>query len=73
MRQLSRTLLRGGPTRRNNQMKYELDPELARPMAALAEQAAGAPIPGRGDWKALRETATTGIAYMATLAPSFLG
>src|SRR5207245_200875 len=54
-------------------MKYELDPELAPALAALAEQPAGALVPGRGDWKALRETATAGLAYMATLVPAFSG
>jgi acetyl esterase/lipase len=50
-------------------MIYELDPELAPAMAALAAKAAGAPRPARGDWRAVRETAAAGQAYMATLVP----
>lgn len=33
----------------NRSMKYQLDPELVPAMAALAEKAAGAPAPARGD------------------------
>ena len=50
-------------------MIYELDPELAPAMAALAAKAAGAPRPARGDWRAVRETADAGQAFMATLVP----
>ena len=54
-------------------MIYELDPELAPAMAALAAKAAGAPRPARGDWRAVRETADAGQAYMATLVPPSSG
>jgi acetyl esterase/lipase len=50
-------------------MSYELDPELAPAMAALAAKAAAAPRPARGDWQAVRATAAAGQAYMATLVP----
>ena len=50
-------------------MRYELDPELAPAMAALAAKAAGASRPARGDWPAVRATAAAGQAYMATLVP----
>ena len=48
-------------------MGYELDAEVAPVMAAMAERAAGAPVPARGDWKALRESGNAGLAYLATL------
>jgi acetyl esterase/lipase len=54
-------------------MSYKLDPELAPIMAALAEQSADAPVPGRGDWRAVRATATAGLGYMATLVPPSAG
>lgn len=50
-------------------MNYKLDPELARAMAALAAQAAGAPRPARGDWQGVRAAASAGLAYMASIAP----
>lgn len=50
-------------------MNYALDPELAPAMAALA----GAPHPARGDWRGVREAASAGLAYMATLAPASTG
>jgi acetyl esterase/lipase len=52
-------------------MAYALDPELVPVMAALAEPAATAPA--RGDWRALREQANAGLAYLATLAPPSSG
>jgi acetyl esterase/lipase len=54
-------------------MNYQLDPELAPAMAALAAQAAGAPVPARGDWQAVRVAASAGQAYMATLTPPSTG
>ena len=50
-------------------MTYKIDPDLAPAMSALAEEAAGAPTPARGDWEALRTTASAGLAYMASLTP----
>ena len=50
-------------------MNYQLDPELAPAMAALAAKAARAPRPTRGDWLAVREVVSAGQAYMATLTP----
>ena len=54
-------------------MLYELDPELAPAMAGLAARAAGVPRPARGDWRAVREAANAGLAYMATLTPAASG
>jgi acetyl esterase/lipase len=54
-------------------MNYELDPELAPAMAALAAQAAEAPRPARGDWQAVREGVSAGLAYMATITPASSG
>jgi acetyl esterase/lipase len=54
-------------------MGYALDPELVPVMAALAERAAGAPGPPRGDWKALREAGEAGQAYLARLVPTSSG
>jgi acetyl esterase/lipase len=57
-------------------MDYELDPELVPVLAALAERAAPAPAPARGDWKALRqagEAGEAGQAYLATLVPPSSG
>jgi acetyl esterase/lipase len=42
-------------------------------MAALAARTSDGPLPARGDWRALRETASVGLAYMATLAPASSG
>ena len=54
-------------------MIYELDPELGPAMAALAATAARTPRPARGDWRAVRESASAGLAYMATLTPASSG
>jgi acetyl esterase/lipase len=54
-------------------MDYELDPELAPAMAVLAEQAAGAPAPARGDWQAVRTAASAGLTHMASLTPPSSG
>ena len=54
-------------------MSYELDPELVPAMAALAGQAAAAPAPASGDWKALRQAGEVGQAYLATLVPPSSG
>lgn len=54
-------------------MSYELDAELVCVMAALAEQAAAAPAPARGDWKTLRQAGELGQAYLATLVPPSAG
>jgi acetyl esterase/lipase len=54
-------------------VSYELDPELVPAMAALAGQAAAAPAPPRGDWKALRQAGEVGQAYLATLVPPSSG
>ena len=54
-------------------MNYELDPELAPAMAALAAEAAGAPRPARGDWQAVRAAACAGLAYMASITPPSSG
>jgi acetyl esterase/lipase len=52
-------------------MCNEVDPEVAAALAAIAEASAGAPVPARGDWRALRASATAGQAYLASLiAPS---
>jgi acetyl esterase/lipase len=52
---------------------YDLDPELVSVMAALAEQAAAALAPARGDWKTLRQAGEVGQAYLATLVPPYSG
>jgi acetyl esterase/lipase len=54
-------------------MSYELDAELAPAMAVLADQAAGAPRPRRGDWRAVRASVSAGQAYMDTLTPAAPG
>jgi acetyl esterase/lipase len=54
-------------------MNYQIDPELAPAMAALAAKATGAPVPARGDWQAVRVAASAGQAYMATLTPTSTG
>ena len=54
-------------------MSYELDPQLAPAMAALAAEAAGATPPARGDWQAVRVAASGGLAYMASLTPPSSG
>ncbi|MGH3249784.1 MAG: alpha/beta hydrolase [Trebonia sp.] len=54
-------------------MNYELDPELIDVMAALAERGAAGPAPARDDWKALREKAEAGQAFMAGLVPVSAG
>jgi len=54
-------------------VSYELDPELVSVMAALAEQAAAAPAPARGDWKTLRRAGELGQACLATLVPPSSG
>jgi acetyl esterase/lipase len=54
-------------------MNYELDPELAPAMAALAARAAGAAPPARGDWRAVRAAASAGLAYMASITPPSSG
>jgi acetyl esterase/lipase len=54
-------------------VSYELAPELVPAMAALAGQAAAAPAPARGDWKALRQSGEVGQAYLATLVPPSSG
>ena len=48
---------------------YQLDPEIAAALAPLAAAAAGAPVIDRGDWRALRQSANTNLAFLATLAP----
>jgi acetyl esterase/lipase len=54
-------------------MNYELDPELAPAMADLAAKAAGAPVPVRGDWQAVRTASSAGLAYMASITPPSVG
>jgi acetyl esterase/lipase len=54
-------------------MSYKLDPELAPAVAALADYAAGAPRPARGDWQAVRAAASAGLAYMASITPPSKG
>jgi acetyl esterase/lipase len=54
-------------------MTYRIDPELAPALAALSEEAKGAPVPARRDWEAVRATATTGLTYMASLTPPSSG
>ncbi|MFZ4892982.1 alpha/beta hydrolase [Plantibacter sp. Mn2098] len=54
-------------------MNYALDPELAPAMAALKAAAAGAPRPARGDWRTVRESASAGLAYLATITPASSG
>ncbi|MEV8547046.1 alpha/beta hydrolase [Streptomyces sp. NPDC051572] len=54
-------------------MSYTLDPEIVDVMAALAEQAAAGPRPGRGDWRTLRAVGEAGQAYMAGLVPASSG
>jgi acetyl esterase/lipase len=46
---------------------YELDPELAPEMAALA--ALATEPPARGDWQAVRTACAAGLAYMEMLTP----
>ena len=50
-------------------MSYEVDPDLAPALSALATQAEGSPRPARGDWQAVRRTASAGLAYMASITP----
>jgi acetyl esterase/lipase len=52
-------------------MSYQLDPEIAPAMAALAADSAEAPA--RGDWRAVRATAAAGQAYLDTLTPASPG
>ena len=52
---------------------YELDPDLAPAMADLAAKAEGASPPSRGDWKTVREVASAGLAYMASITPPSKG
>jgi acetyl esterase/lipase len=54
-------------------MTYVLDPEIAPILAVLAERSAGAPVPLRGDWRALRESGTAGQTYLAGLVPKVSG
>jgi acetyl esterase/lipase len=54
-------------------MSYELDHDLVPAMTALAAQAAGAAPPARGDWRAVRATASAGLAYMASITPPSAG
>ena len=54
-------------------MTYQLDPELAPAMAALAAKAVGAALPARGDWQAVRTAASAGLAYMASITPPSSG
>jgi len=48
---------------------YQLDPEIAAALAPLAAATASAPVIERGDWRALRESVNTNLAFLATLAP----
>ena len=48
---------------------HQFDPEIAAALAPLAAAAAGAPVIERGDWRALRRSANTNLAFLATLAP----
>ncbi|HSR82760.1 MAG TPA: hypothetical protein VLM11_01085, partial [Streptosporangiaceae bacterium] len=54
-------------------MKYELDPELAPAIAALAAEAAGRPRPARGDWRTFRDAISAGQANTATPTPASSG
>ena len=54
-------------------MSYTLDRELAPALAALAEHAAGAARPARGDWQAVRAAASAGLAHMASITPAASG
>ena len=47
----------------------QFDPEIAAALAPLATATAGAPVIDRGDWRALRQSADTNLAFLATLAP----
>jgi acetyl esterase/lipase len=58
---------------RKESKMYELDPDLAPAMADLAAKAEGASPPSRGDWKTVREVASAGLAYMASITPSSKG
>ena len=49
---------------------YQLDPEIAAALAPITAAAAGAPVIERGDWRALRQSANTNLAFLATLAPA---
>jgi len=49
--------------------RYQLDPEIAAALPPLAAAAAGAPVIERGDWRTLRESANTNLAFLASLAP----
>ena len=48
---------------------YQFDPEIAEALAPLAARASGAPVIERGDWRALRASANTNLAFLAGLAP----
>ena len=48
---------------------YQLDPEIAAAVAPITAAAAGAPVIERGNWRALRQSANTNLAFLATLAP----
>lgn len=54
-------------------MSYTLDPELAPAVEALAAKAADTTRSARGDWRAVRQATSAGLAYMATLTPASTG
>jgi len=47
--------------------RYAMDPELATAIAPLAAAAAEAPMVARGDWRGLRESANSNLAFFASL------
>lgn len=49
--------------------RYRLDPEIADALALMEGEAAGGPRLGRGEWRALRESGNTNLAFLAKLAP----
>ena len=57
------------PQEETHAVAYEVDPEVAAALAVMAAQSGAVPAPARGDWQALRERGSTGLAYMATLVP----
>src|SRR5579863_6965371 len=54
-------------------MSYQIDPELVPALVSMAEQAAGTTPPARGDWRAVRESASAGLAYLASITPPSSG
>lgn len=54
-------------------MTYRMDSEVAVALSALVAQMGGAPVPKRGDWKALRDRGNAMHAVWAAAAPPYPG